>query len=251
MKRKNNGKLLLGIPEEKKDIAFGAGKGFFLSVLIAWLFYQDIRGMLWAPACFFFLCKKEKKEGMERRKEKLGRQFAEFLGFLEEALAAGYSLERAVFEAGKGMKASYGEDYFGELLSAMQRKMSVGGTVEEAFTEFAERSGCEEAKDFAEVLYIAKRTGGAVRQVVTNTEGILSRKQETIRQIRGTLHSRLYENSLMKCMPFAMLLYLQIGMPGFLSGLYHNLLGNVLMTVLLLCYMGICIAMDTISRVTV
>ena len=149
------------------------------------------------------------------------------------------------------MKASYGEDYFGELLSAMQRKMSVGGTVEEAFTEFAERSGCEEAKDFAEVLYIAKRTGGAVRQVVTNTEGILSRKQETIRQIRGTLHSRLYENSLMKCMPFAMLLYLQVGMPGFLSGLYHNLLGNVLMTVLLLCYMGICIAMDTISRVTV
>lgn len=234
-----------------RDLILGMGKGILLGAMIAWLFYRDIKGMLVVPVCIFLTCKKECKNGAETRQEKLQQQFAEFLGFLGEALTAGYSLERAVGEAERGMRTSYGENFFVRLLMVMQRKMALGSTVEEVFAGFAEETGCEEAKDFAEVLYIAKRTGGAVRQVIANTEGILIRKQETVRQIRGAMHSRMYENGVMKYMPFAMLLYLQVGMPAFLTALYHNVFGVIVMTGILLCYAGLCYAVDRISQIAV
>lgn len=232
-------------------LLIGMGKGIMLSALIAWLFYRDVIGMVTVPVCVFLMCKKECRNGKEQSRDLFRHQFTEFLGFLGEAMTAGYSLEHAIGEAGKSMRTTYGGDSFAEQVELMQRKMVLGSTVEEVFAEFAENTGCEEAKDFAEVLYIAKRTGGAVRQVISNTEGILVRKQETIRQIHAAMHSKLYENGMMKYMPFAMLLYLQIGMPDFLASLYHNVLGTVLMTGILLCYAGLCMAVDRISQIEV
>lgn len=249
MRRSLPRQSILRIFEGKKDFVLGSLKGLLLSILIAVLFYRDIRGMAVFPVCLWVLCKKEKKAGRERRQERLRQQFAEFLGFLEEALLAGYSLEKAVGEAKRGMETTYGEDFFIEALTQMQRKMALGGTVEEAFAQFADGIKCEEASEFAEVLYIAKRTGGAVRQVIVNTEGILRRKQETLCQVKAAMHSKMYENGLMKYMPFAMLLYLQAGMPDFLKPLYHNLAGIVFMTVILLCYAGLCLMVDKISQI--
>lgn len=242
---------LVGKIGQFRYLLLGIGKGVLLSVLIAWLFYRDARGMAVLPVCILIMCRKEHHYGQELEKERFQQQFTEFLGFLGESMTAGYSLEHAIGEAGKTMKTTYGTDSFAEQLALMQRKLVLGSTVEEVFAEFAETTGCEEAKDFAEVLYIAKRTGGAVRQVIANTEGILVRKQETIRQIRGSMHSKLYENGVMKYMPFAMLLYLQVGMPDFLASLYHNPVGVVLMTVILLCYAGLCAAVDRISQIEV
>ena len=97
-------------------------------------------------------------------------------------------------------------------VSRMERKMQLGMSVETGFSEWAETALCEDIRDFSEVLYIAKRTGGAVQQVIENTERVIRDKQETLRYIRSVLHSREYEAKVMKAMPFAILLYLQMFM---------------------------------------
>jgi tight adherence protein B len=107
--------------------------------------------------------------------------------------------------------------------------MRLGQSVETTFSEWAEDALCEDIREFAEVLYIAKRTGGVVQQVIADTERVIREKQETLRYIQSVLHSREYETKVMKSMPFAMLAYLLLFMPDFLEPLYHNLAGICLL----------------------
>lgn len=233
-------------------LLLGIGKGAAIGGLIAWLFYQSVYGLLFLPLCIAVTVVCENKKEIQRQKEREQQQFAEYLGFLKEALQVGYSLEQAVGEAKKGMLTSYKEEEaFLLAVGRMQRKMQLGMPVEKAFSELAEESSCEEVRDFSEVLFIAKRTGGAVQQVISNTERVIRDKQETLRYIQSVLHSREYEGKVMKCMPFAMLLYLQMFLSGFLEPLYHNVFGICVMTAVLVIYFGLCLLADRVASVSV
>lgn len=232
-------------------LAVGLLKGSAIGGLAAWLFYRSVYGLSVMP---FFLGASvflERKRLLQRQKEQEQQMFAEWLGFLREALQVGYSLEQAVGEAKRGMLTSYKEEEpFLCLVTRVQRKIQLGMPAEEAFAELAKECSCEEMTDFSEVLFIAKRTGGTVQQVISNTERIIREKQETVRHIRAVLGSREYEVRLMKGMPFAMLLYLQVFLPEFLSPLYQNAAGTGLMSVFLLIYGGLCFAVDKITAVS-
>ena len=232
-------------------IVVAVGKGLLISGLTAWLFFQSVVGLMCIPFCIGILVRKEKKDVKEKRKAKEQEQFVEYLGFLKEALMVGYSLEQAVGEAKKGMlTAGKEEDSFFQSVTRMERKMQLGTSVETAFSEWAETALCEDIKEFTEVLFIAKRTGGAVQQVIENTEHVIKEKQETIRYIRSVLHSREYEAKVMKAMPFAMLLYLQLFMPEYLKPLYHNPVGISVMCVVLVVYFALCVTVNRVTKVS-
>lgn len=228
------------------------GKGTVLGGLIAWLFYQSLWGLLFVPVGIAIALLREKKAIRQRKMQKEQQLFAEYLGFLKEALQVGYSLEQAVGEAKKGLRTTEKTDTpFLQAVTRMQRKMQLGMPVEEAFGEWAKEAMCEDVREFSEVLFIAKRTGGAVQQVISNTERMIKDKQETLRYIQSVLHSREYEAKIMKVMPFAMLAYLQLFMPGFLNPLYHNVTGICVMSVVLALYAGLCYGADRATKVSV
>lgn len=232
-----------------KVIAIGKGVG--LGSLIAWLFFQSVWGLLCIPVCVGLLWKRTKKQERQRRQEKEQEYFVEYLGFLKEALLVGYSLEQAVGEGKKGMLTTLKEDEpFLQAVTRLERKMQLGTTVETVFSQWAEEALCEDVGDFAEVLFIAKRTGGAVQQVIENTEQVIRDKQETLRYIRSVMHSREYEAKVMKCMPFAMLIYLRLFMSDFLAPLYHNAVGVCVMTVVLVIYFFLSLAVDKVTAVS-
>lgn len=227
------------------------GRGLLWGGLIAWLFFQSWFGLVCLPACIALAAGQESKQRKQKETEKEQQQFAEYLGFLKEALQVGYSLEQAVGEARAGMRTTVKEEEpFLQSVTRLQRKMQLGTPVEQAFSEWAKEALCEDIRDFSEVLFIAKRTGGAVQQVITNTERMIRDKQETLRYIRSVLHSREYEAKVMKCMPFAMLGYLQLFMPGFLEPLYHNTMGVCVMSAVLLVYAVLCGMVDKVTRVS-
>lgn len=243
-KPKRIGKVL-----DWKVIAIGKGAG--LGSLIAWLFFQSVWGLLCIPVCVGLLWKRTKKQERQRRQEKEQEYFVEYLGFLKEALLVGYSLEQAVGEGKKGMLTTLKEDEpFLQAVTRLERKMQLGTTVETVFSQWAEEALCEDVGDFAEVLFIAKRTGGAVQQVIENTEQVIRDKQETLRYIRSVMHSREYEAKVMKCMPFAMLIYLRLFMSDFLAPLYHNAVGVCVMTVVLVIYFFLSLAVDKVTAVS-
>ena len=227
------------------------GKGAGIGSLIAWLFFQSVWGLLLIPVCVGILWKQSKKQEKQRKQEKEQEHFVEYLGFLKEALLVGYSLEQAVGEGKKGMLTTVKEEEpFLQAVTRLERKMQLGTSVETAFSEWAKEALCEDIGDFAEVLFIAKRTGGAVQQVIENTEHVIRDKQETLRYIRSVLHSREYEAKVMKCMPFAMLLYLRLFMPDFLTPLYHNAVGVGVMTTVLVVYFSLCLVVDKVTAVS-
>ncbi len=227
------------------------GKGVGLGCLIALLFFESGWGCMIIPACLGITWKQAKKQQSQKAQEKEQEHFAEYLGFLKEALLVGYSLEQAVGEGKKGMLTTLKEeDSFLQAVTRMERKMQLGTPVETAFSEWAEEAVCDDIRDFAEVLLIAKRTGGAVQQVIDHTEQVIRDKQETLRYIRSVLHSRQYEAKVMKCMPFAMLVYLRLFMADFLEPLYHNPVGIVVMSVVLTVYFVLCLAVDKVTSVS-
>lgn len=231
--------------------AAGVWKGTLLGGLTAWLFYRNIYGLCLTPGFILVSLLKERKQQRQKQKEREQQMFAEWIGFLKESLQVGYSLEQAVGEAKKGMLTSYEEEEpFLCAVSRMQKKLQLGMPIEEAFAELAGECTCEEIFDFSEVLFIAKRTGGAVHQVISNTEQMIRERQETLRHIRAVLHSREYEVRLMKTMPFVMLLYLSLFLPGFLLPLYQNVLGVCVMSAFLAVYGGLCFVVDKITAVS-
>ncbi len=233
-------------------VFFGCIKGMMVSGLVAWLFYQSALGLLCSPVCIGLSLISERKKAVQKATEEEQQQFAEYLGFLKEALSVGYSLEQAVGEAKKGLLTMYKETApFLRAVTGVQRKMQLGQPVEAAFSEWAKEALCEDIKEFAEVLYIAKRTGGVVQQVITDTERVIREEQETLRYIQSVLHSREYETKIMKSMPFAMLFYLLLFMPDFLAPLYHNPVGIGIMSVVLLLYAGLCVVVDRVICISI
>lgn len=227
------------------------GKGGITGCAVACLFYQSPYGLLLLPVCITVAILKEKKRKERAEAEREQQLFSEYLSSLREALQVGYSLEQAVGEAKKGMLTTYkGEEPFLVSVTHMQHKMQLGLAVEAAFSEMAEESPCEDIRDFSEVLFIAKRTGGAVQRVIAGTERIIRDKQETLRYIRSALHSREYEVKVMKGMPFAMLLYLNLFMADFLQPLYHNAFGVCVMSAVLAAYFILCSLADRIVSVS-
>ncbi len=227
------------------------GKGIIIGGLIAWLFFQSAVGLVCVPFSVAVILAKEKKTQLQNSLEHEQECFVEYLGFLKEALMVGYSLEQAVGEGRKGMLTTRKEeDVFVQEIFRMEKKMQLGTPVETVFSQWAAEALCEDIRDFSEVLFIAKRTGGAVQQVIENTERVIRDKQETMRYIRSILHSREYEAKVMKVMPFAMLLYLQLFMADFIKPLYHNTVGVCVMSVVLLVYFGLCFAVDRVTAVS-
>lgn len=234
-----------------KRILLAIGKGTLIGCMIAWLFFQSPAGLVLVPVCVTVVLLREKKQQEQELRETEQALFTEYLGFVKEALAVGYSLEQAVGEGRKGMMTTLKKGHFFlQSVVRLERKLQLGTTIEEAFSRWAEEARCEDIREFAEVLFIAKRTGGAVWQVIENTEGVIRDKQETMRYIRSVLHSREYEAKVMKCMPFAMLMYLGMFMPDYLSPLYHNLVGVCVMCVVLVVYFVLCIILDKVTTVT-
>jgi len=57
------------------------------------------------------------------------------------------------------------------------------------------------------------------------------------RDIRTSINSRRYENRIMEMVPFGIIIYLNITSAGFLSSLYGNVPGMIIMTVSLVLYL--------------
>lgn len=240
-----------GVKKDWNRFLLMAGKGTLIGGLVAWLFFQSVFGLVLVPFCVALTWIRDKKQQEQALREQEQALFTEYLGFVKEALMVGYSLEQAVREGRKGMLTTLKKDHFFlQAVIRLERKLQLGTTVEEAFSQWAGEAKCEDIREFAEVLFIAKRTGGAVWQVIENTEGVIRDKQETMRYIRSVLHSREYEAKVMKCMPFAMLLYLRMFMPDYLAPLYHNPMGVCVMSVVLVVYFVLCIVLDKVTAVT-
>ena len=181
-----------------KEFALYAAQGLGLTVLIAWFFYRSLWAVLpLLPLAVLFLRRMQERLGKDRR-EKLALQFRDLILAAAAGLQAGYSMENAFLAAGEDVERLHGTDSLiaGEM-RFMRRGIRNNIPLEQLLLDLGRRSGVGDVEDFAEVFSIAKRSGGAVCDMIRRSAAVTGDKIEISGEIRTLLASRKYEQKIM------------------------------------------------------
>jgi tight adherence protein B len=222
-------------------------QGVTIIVVLGYLFYKHLLGILLLTPLIYFYMKGKKRSLIKDRKWKLNLEFRDGILAISAALEAGYSAENAIEEARKDLGQIYPEDaMIIQELSYMVNQIRMNVTLEKVLEDFAIRSQVEDILSFSEVFNTAKRTGGDLINVIKLTGNVINDKIEVKREIITLISAKRMEANIMKGIPVLILIYLSLSSPGFLSPLYHNIFGVIVMSILLLFYLG---AYQVIERI--
>lgn len=213
--------------------------GAAVAALTAWTFYKNAVAffVLLFPTEYVFL-DYMRKSLTEKRKFELSLEFREAIIAVQASLNAGYSVENAFIEAGRVMESMYGSHgLITTELKVLTRRLRSNESLEKILSDLAERSGIEDIEDFANVFAAAKRSGGDFTRIIRKATDSIGDKMDIRRDIRTSINSRRYENRIMEMVPFGIIIYLNITSAGFLSSLYGNVPGMIIMTVSLVLYL--------------
>lgn len=208
-------------------------------LFLACFFYRSLwAAVILSPvgvAFFFKICRNKAK----KQSEELAKQFRECILAVSASLQAGYSVENGFLECEQDMALMYGRDsLICREIRLIRRGLHINISLEELLKDFGERSGCEEIVQFAEVFSIAKRNGGNLAEIITASSELIGRKIELRGEMEALLGGKRMELAIMQLMPFAILLYVNGGNPGYFDSLYHNPSGIAVMTACLAVYLA-------------
>lgn len=219
---------------------------------VAWLYYDSVIAWgLLIPLAVFML-KGEARKQCNNRKKRLELEFKETILSVASNMQIGYSVENAFREAYKEIMILYGEESVMAVeLRLLLRKISNNIQIEDALANIASRSGVQDIMDFADIFSIAKRGGGDMKGIITNTASIIGEKQEVKREIDTVVTEKKFENGIMKYMPFIIVFYVSITSQGYFDVMYHNLFGWIVMSLTLVVYVVACFWSDKILDIKV
>lgn len=209
------------------------------SLVLSYFFYRSFTAgvtiFLFFPVFLIFV----KKYLLEQRKWKMTLEFKEMIRIIAVNLQAGSSAENAFRNAYREIKYMFGEKSFmTKECEFIVRGLENNLVLENLVASFGERSCIEEIKDFSEVFSIAKRSGGNLKEIITDTTDVIDTKIEMKREFRTLIASKRFEHRLMCVIPFVILGYIGATSPGYFDMLYGNMRGVSIMTVCLFVYLG-------------
>ncbi len=220
-----------------------------ISALFAWFFYRSV----WA---FFPLClvgaalwQRDERKRMEEDRRALVLQFRDCIRCADTAMKAGYSVENAFLETLPDMRLMHGESAaICRELERIHRGIVMNVTLEELFRDLGRRSQAAQIREFAEILAVAKRSGGSFPSMIRTSAEIIHQKVEAEEEVRTQTASKRMEQWIMNIMPFGIVMYLEISNPGYFDMLFHNFQGIGIMTGCLAIYLGSCFLSEKILR---
>lgn len=220
-----------------------------MSALLAYFFYRSVWAMLPLSIVGVLFFRMERDKKIEKIKEDLNIQFKECILSVASCLKAGYAVENAFVESRNDMKLLYGESslIYTEL-ECIRRGLIINITLEELLTDLGNRSASDDIMQFAQVFGIAKRNGGNLPDIIQTTAVLIGRRIDAKQEMKTLLSGRQMEQTIMKLMPFGILLYIGRSYPGYFDTLYHNWQGAAIMTGCLGVYLAAYVMGDRIIR---
>lgn len=214
-------------------------EGILLVGIIAYFFYQSLWAcLLLAPALPLFL-ERKKKELAKRRRQELSMQFKDAVLSVSANQKAGYSVENAFREAYQDMAMLYGGDSpICRELHYISKGLDNNMVLEKLLYELGVRSHVPDILQFADVFLIAKRTGGNMTEILSETADSIEQKSAVDKEIQVLLSSKKMEQKIMNIVPFFIIFYISVTSKGYFDVLYHNPIGIVIMTFCLLLYLA-------------
>lgn len=210
---------------------------FMAAGIFAYVFYKSIIALVIFMLPIYYYMKLVSEYLRKKRTKILMYQFKEVCMSMRAQLLAGYSLENSIDESYVEMEQLYGKNsYICQELLMISAKMKINITIEKCFEEFAGRSNVEEIRLFAEVIKMAKRSGGDIIEIVRNAADSISEKIELEREISTIINSKKYEQMVMNIVPLLIVIYVDLTSHSMMSVMYECILGRVVMTICLIMY---------------
>lgn len=218
-------------------ILFAKAAGLLL--LVGYLCFNSFWLLALLPAVLAVMAARERKVKIKQRKKALSYQFKDAIVLIYSFMAAGSTLEDGFVRTTNSLMLSYkpSDDIVREF-TEIGRKLSMNITIEKCLDDFARRSDQEDIRDFAQVVTIAKRSGGSMTAIIKNSVDAIKSKLETEAEIQTLLAGKENEFRIMVCIPAALLLYMRLFSAGFLDVLYLGWMGPMFMSVCLAVYAG-------------
>lgn len=223
--------------QDKKRILFLL-EGVGILFVISWVFYSSFAAVIFLSPLSVpvYLRRKERQE--EKRRQELVSEFKECMNSLLTALKAGYSCENAFRAAQEEMKIFFGSGSeivkeLGKIVGGMDSNVPL----EELLWRFAEGSGSDEIRDFAEIFAIARKSGGNMPEILQRTIAQIQNRMDVEREIGVLVSSKRLEQTIMDIVPFGIIAYIGLTSKGFFDVLYHNPAGILVMTACLFAYL--------------
>ena len=222
------------------------------TLVIAYLFYDSMLGIIFAPLFIAILSRLYRNSKIKGQKDRLTREFIDFLKNVSSALIAGYSIENAWVEAQKELGLLHGtKSLMYKEVSEMNRAVTINVPIEAVLEKFALRTEVDDIISFVEIFSFAKRSGGDFVGIIDSTTNRICQKYETYREIEVSLASKRMEQKIMNGIPIFILAYLRLTSADYMQVLYGNIMGITFMTVCLVMYGGAIFLSEKIINISV
>lgn len=234
-----------GIKSIFKSLGIGkavlaAAQGMILAFLAAYLFYDRI----WLGSAYlvlfypYMLYRLREQEKIQKRQSRL--EFKEMLLSVYNSLSAGYSLENSMRAARDDLRAVNGgkRSALEQQLLILCSGLEMNQPVEVLMERMASELGVDEAEQFAHILWMIKRNGGNLIQIIKKSVEHMNQKIQVKEEILTMVSAKKMEQKIMSVMPFFILLYVRLMNPGYFQVLYGSLGGVLLTTVCLAVLAG-------------
>ncbi len=246
-----SGKTLFGrMPAHR--IALDLITGILLSAAIAYLFYRSVWAVGSALIIVPLYLHSRKEKWIETRRRNLQRQFISAMQMVSGSLMAGYSMENAWRAAEKELSILYGpEAEFCEQMRQMNQRMAVNEPLEKILEEFSDSCGVEDICRFGEVFGYAKKSGGNLCEIIRSVTVRMQEKEEILAEIETAVAAKKMEQRMMNFLLPGILFFITISSPSYVSSLYHNPLGILVMSVCLGGYLGCVFWSEKLTNIAV
>ncbi len=205
--------------------------GILLSGAAAFLFYRSVWALSLAVILVPLYLRTQKGRWEEKRTRQMKQQFISGMQMVSGSLRAGYSMENAWRKAEKELVGLYGPDAeFCVEMRRMNQRLAVNEPLEKILTEFADESGVEDIRRFAEVFGYAKRSGGDLTGIIRTVTTRMREKEEILTEIETSVAAKKMEQRMMNFLLPGILLFITVSSPSYVTALYHNPAGVLVMS---------------------
>lgn len=205
--------------------------------VVGYLFYDNIAAAVLLSPYLYFFVKEKMRDFEEGQKRNLNIQFKDAILAVSFSLNAGYSMENSFRAAVNELIPMYGkQSVIVKEFENIVRRLENNENIENVLNDFANKSQVSDILYFAQVFQYAKRSGGDIIAIIKNTASTIRQKQEVENEIQTIISGKKLEQRVMEIMPFAIIAYLRLTSPEFITPLYGNVTGVVIMTVCLVVY---------------
>lgn len=213
-------------------------RGVLLVGITAWSFYDNLFFAVFLSPYIWFYVSGKKAESHQKKLRQKTEEFKDGMLSVSFALNVGYSIENSFGEALKELGMLYGKNAaITEEFRVIVNRLKRNENLEDILDEYAGQSGIEDIKDFAAIFRYAKRSGGDLIAIIRNTALHIQEKTEVLKEIETFISGKKMEQRVMSYIPFGMIVYLRLTSPEFISNLYGNPAGIVIMSGCLLLYL--------------